>query len=845
MSFPLHHNSKACSALVMMVVAILLVACGGGGGSSVDVTPAATNVGDQPDDDPAGQGSDPVDPDPVDPDPVNPDPVEANTGPIISGMPVLLVGEEESYEFAPSASDPDGDDLLYSVENLPQWASFDTATGSITGSPSLSDAGVFSEITVSVSDGDLSAVLPPFDIAVFDVTVLALAGAITDSPISNAAVTISVAGNNFTGQADLDGNYTVELRMPTDSFSTDDLVTLTGLGVGEQSGIELLSQVGAIGRLLDLAGEDNALGSAEEQRLIASHVSTARYLLAIDYNGGLVPANEGDLFAAEFAAPSEELVELASLIKLVVDEALLPVTPAETSLGLFLSDDPAVANREVIAQVLANAGLADASGEFTQELQINLDSVTEVILSDASFDSAFTPDDLQEIIVSHRPLLPGDIASWATVYKFNDDGSGTEYPYVSSAGFVEGEEFSVPTSAIQWAINNDGTLVVERTTTSFFGFVDTVEELEALGFSDEVIAFYNEFITSSVSVNLVTTSKHFKPTAQTPQSWNVLITETGYYEIDGSLLPRGWQGELPRPEAQVLRNQVLLRTEVALEHAEPVASAGDSVALRIIMSPLDDRVPGPHSGFGVDLFTLLDNGTTTDGLISGSAFNWVGRADGTLLLENSNVRYIYTPLLANSERQLVLVTIERPGIESQYTITDAVVRDENPEMFISDLPSLPIPEYWQAGINNTRSIAYSDNGMLRPEYIFGHNFRADGTNTRVFGGIEYPACLDDDSRYSPCFFLEIPQWNWFSFGSRVELQRTSTISHARQWEVLRYDAAAKSAVVIEWSTILFQVSSDSEWQWWFFPRINWFSPMDLRDYPVEYQQALDAGTLEY
>jgi hypothetical protein len=70
------------------------------------------------------------------------------------------------YEFAPRASDADGDALEFSVSNLPPWAQFNTTTGRLSGVPGPSDTGNYSSIAISVSDGKLRATLPAFAISV-------------------------------------------------------------------------------------------------------------------------------------------------------------------------------------------------------------------------------------------------------------------------------------------------------------------------------------------------------------------------------------------------------------------------------------------------------------------------------------------------------------------------------------------------------------------------------------------------------------------------------------------------------------------------------------------------------
>jgi hypothetical protein len=93
-------------------------------------------------------------------------PVVTNTPPTISGTPSSSVNVGSAYTFMPAASDADKNALTFSVQNLPGWATFSTSTGALTGTPSATYAGTYSNIVISVSDGKASTSLAAFSIAV-------------------------------------------------------------------------------------------------------------------------------------------------------------------------------------------------------------------------------------------------------------------------------------------------------------------------------------------------------------------------------------------------------------------------------------------------------------------------------------------------------------------------------------------------------------------------------------------------------------------------------------------------------------------------------------------------------
>jgi hypothetical protein len=70
------------------------------------------------------------------------------------------------YSFQPSATDPNGLRVAFTIANAPAWASFNTATGQLSGTPTASNVGTYSNIVITAYDGYSKAVLPAFKILV-------------------------------------------------------------------------------------------------------------------------------------------------------------------------------------------------------------------------------------------------------------------------------------------------------------------------------------------------------------------------------------------------------------------------------------------------------------------------------------------------------------------------------------------------------------------------------------------------------------------------------------------------------------------------------------------------------
>ena len=87
-----------------------------------------------------------------------------NYAPKISGAPPREAIVDRVYTFQPTASDANGDTLRFTITGKPAWATFNTATGKLAGTPSEAVAGAYAGIAISVSDGRVNTRLAPFSI---------------------------------------------------------------------------------------------------------------------------------------------------------------------------------------------------------------------------------------------------------------------------------------------------------------------------------------------------------------------------------------------------------------------------------------------------------------------------------------------------------------------------------------------------------------------------------------------------------------------------------------------------------------------------------------------------------
>ena len=128
-----------------------------------------------------------------------------NDAPTISGTPATTIAQDTAYSFVPMAADVDADTTLtFSIVSKPSWASFNTTTGALTGTPTNDDIGVTNAIVISVTDGSLSAALPAFNLTVSNTN-----DAPTISGLPATTVAQDAAYNFVPTAADVDADTTL------------------------------------------------------------------------------------------------------------------------------------------------------------------------------------------------------------------------------------------------------------------------------------------------------------------------------------------------------------------------------------------------------------------------------------------------------------------------------------------------------------------------------------------------------------------------------------------------------------------------------------------------------------
>jgi hypothetical protein len=143
-----------------------------------------------------------------------------NAAPTISGTPPTSAREGQAYSFRPTAADPDGDPLSFTIANRPPWATFDPQTGRLFGTPGVGSVGTYADIKIRVSDGTLVTALPAYSITVEQAS-------LGSATLSWTPPTLRVDGTPLTNLAGYrirygtaPGSYNSQLQIPNPGITS-------------------------------------------------------------------------------------------------------------------------------------------------------------------------------------------------------------------------------------------------------------------------------------------------------------------------------------------------------------------------------------------------------------------------------------------------------------------------------------------------------------------------------------------------------------------------------------------------------------------------------------------------
>ncbi|HET6724638.1 MAG TPA: hypothetical protein VFH85_01360 [Gammaproteobacteria bacterium] len=280
------------------------------------------------------------------------------------------------------------------------------------------------ELTVTDDSGATAS----DDVTVSVAPTIKLQGKVVDGPIANAIVTVTIGDKTYTATAADDGTYTLTVG----AIDPDAFITINATGSGDQSNVQLVHIAGTFGALETAAGDDAVLDSSDSGTTDVTNVSTAQAALMLEVNDGQAPTDDATLTDLQKSVDGDALIQLATVIKLVIDEGVPLPDGVDNTMDL-------VTDTTAVDAVIDQADATDPN--------LFSDTMNEV-LNDPAVATAFTKDNVPSQYFINR--VGGYVfGNRGYLLTFNQDGTGHDY----------GADAGV-SAAFTWTIDSDGRIAI-------------------------------------------------------------------------------------------------------------------------------------------------------------------------------------------------------------------------------------------------------------------------------------------------------------------------------------------------------------------------------------------------
>jgi hypothetical protein len=739
--------------------------------------------------------------------------------------------------------DKDNDQLtISSIINQPKSGTVEIVDNKIIYTPQ-SDVATIETITYEISDGELTAQ------ANIDVTVnhtMTLSGLVTDSPIANALVSITIGDEVFEVEADAEGNYTLPITI--NDMSALIFINAKGNPANGQENIELIAVAGKTSSLLASINDERQLTNDENNKTNVTHVSTATYLLVKDRSESGEIADEEEFIELVGEITTEELIETAGFIKLLVDNTNFPIPKGKTVLSLLetetIEGEESTTSAAIEAYLVASE-LVDENGEPTKTFEDALEIAVEATISDPNVVEKFSSDNISDKTMID---LYGAKDGWneysGTGLNFSANGTGKSYSFKNNSNGIAGE------SNFTWSVV-DGSLNVvyldgfyESTAYISFPYEDLVSEYGvAQSVVDELVTAYNAGLVNEyleLEMTSGNSTERFVLLASTPNSYQVNVTGEYFTQLTlPEVIDVDWTNATPRTTEAFSRNQILVHTPNSAFMGKTIDDLAGDWVLNFDATVTDYNNLEEMTEVMSDLVTI--KGTVADAQFAKQQFT-ASLIEGVLVLTNKNITYKFTPF--NSEGKGHLAKIEKwIGNELEFVVARQIAKfDDSHTTLIENLVT-ELPQIQAAFINGSLEDSW-DGDKLNFLEIWGYQFLADGTLNRGINGIDGQDSWDEfDVDH---FSLGENNWTWNTKGRQVNMYLVDEWRERhRTWEVISVDDQGR-ALVFEHSIRGWDRDSDGDIEeneigQYIRPRINTIMLDDLSRWEKEWQITIDLG----
>ncbi|MAD89651.1 MAG: hypothetical protein CMK64_08115 [Pseudoalteromonas sp.] len=387
--------------------------------------------------------------------------INTNDAPVISGSPATSVDEDSAYSFTPAASDVDvGDSLTFAISNQPSWASFDTSTGTLSGTPTNDDVGSFANVIISVSDGTTSSALDAFTITVNNSN---------DAPVISGSPAASVdedSAYSFTPTAsdvDVGDNLTFSITNKP-SWASFDSATGTLSGTPTNDDVAITNNVviavsdGTVA--VELSAFNLTVNNVNDSPVGSAYSFTLdeAALLSVDAQSGLLSlATDDDLIHGDSLQVSLVAQPLYGQLSLNTDGSFsYQHNGGEDHADSFTYQvvDSANATSATYTVALTITPVADAPITQDDNASTNEDTVVSINLLSNDSDAEGDMVTSSTSIVTQPTLGSVSVNNGVATYTPNKDANGTD-SFSYKVSDAEGNESNTSTVIISITAVND------------------------------------------------------------------------------------------------------------------------------------------------------------------------------------------------------------------------------------------------------------------------------------------------------------------------------------------------------------------------------------------------------
>lgn len=651
---------------------------------------------------------------------------------------------------------------------------------------------------------------------------LKLSGLAVDNPLQNAEITVTVGDKTFSAITDSDGNYQVTLALTEAEIAASPMVVINAQGVDAQDHAELIGIVASAGSLYE-ASEDGALTNESNQRLNITHVSTAKYILTMDQTNGEIPQTDEALSDNEEAISGEQIIELAGVIKVIVDNPDYDLAEGQTTLDLLDKED--VSADDAIDDYLESIGELEEDGTASEAFEGAHQEAVQKTLTEGIATEKFDTESLIGTNIITAKVQAGYPVWFANGFTLNEDGTGSYSEIIHSA---------IKSSDITWKIDK-GMVKIDD--------YDLSTPISVNIYSDD---FYDTFPSSSglqeflqdkyengemhdpyIGANLTVHSATLQPISQTTEEAEVYMTEVSSHIIPNEwLTPLGWtKGTVSSGQKTNESYQTILLPE----KLNALTLTQDSLAGTWAL-PLDYQVKDFfQSGELVtesyhDLIELKADGKAVMKLAEAEG-TW-SYVDQGIEVTQGDIKHRYQPFEDTGYFYSTLIS-KYVNDEIQYSVVRAIAKQSYSMTDATKFVRTEYPNFLFAGINAWIASFYED-GEPAQDLLYGYSFFDNGAMKNVGASFDNTYCTTTKTEHC------VVKWdngynNYVADDNRFALTRNRrTATYDRYWYPLSMKDGKLS--VLEYERVYnadYESLNDS---FRVKPRVNTIEPKALSDW---------------